>query len=357
MPIPLILGGIAVIAGMAGAKKAYDAHEINQQANRINEKANDLIKRWKGKVDKSREKTDTALKDYGQYKLDVWTKTMKDFAETFGQIHNIDFSDRHDLSEFSNFVDTQETLQEFKDRSIEFKDVALGLTGAGAAGGLTALGAYSAVGLLASASTGTAIGTLSGVAATNATLAWLGGGSLAAGGLGIAGGTAVLGGLIAGPALLVLGLTMGNKAEQNLEEAKENKAKAKAIKEELKTVVNKCDNITKMTILFHETAHKLGDGLLKTLTLHMGTIIEKYGTDFRDYPENCKEIVAMALKTALTLKTLLDVSILEKDGSINSDAEHAANEAEGFIEPTKNAIYPELTHYQKRMLKEELSKE
>ena len=43
------------------------------------------------------------------------------------------------------------------------------------------------------ASTGTAISTLSGAVATKATLAWLGGGALAAGGLGVAGGVVVLG--------------------------------------------------------------------------------------------------------------------------------------------------------------------
>lgn len=44
------------------------------------------------------------------------------------------------------------------------------------------------------ASTGTAIATLSGAAATNATMAWFGGGSLAAGGFGMAGGAVVLSG-------------------------------------------------------------------------------------------------------------------------------------------------------------------
>jgi hypothetical protein len=47
--------------------------------------------------------------------------------------------------------------------------------------------AFGSVGMLATASTGTAIGTLSGAAATNATLAWLGGGALSAGGFGMAG--------------------------------------------------------------------------------------------------------------------------------------------------------------------------
>ena len=64
------------------------------------------------------------------------------------------------------------------------------------AGTLVAIGAgavaWWAVSTFGVASTGTAISTLSGAAATNATLAWFGGGSLAAGGLGAAGGAVVL---------------------------------------------------------------------------------------------------------------------------------------------------------------------
>ena len=56
----------------------------------------------------------------------------------------------------------------------------------------------SAVGTFGLASTGTAISTLSGAAATNATLAWLGGGAIAAGGLGMTAGVVVLGGVTVG---------------------------------------------------------------------------------------------------------------------------------------------------------------
>lgn len=49
--------------------------------------------------------------------------------------------------------------------------------------------------MFGAASTGTAISTLSGAAATKATLAWFGGGSLAAGGFGVAGGGIVLAGI------------------------------------------------------------------------------------------------------------------------------------------------------------------
>ncbi|MEZ9119293.1 hypothetical protein [Vibrio cyclitrophicus] len=69
----------------------------------------------------------------------------------------------------------------------------------GLVGGSTALGAWGLVSLVGSASTGTAISSLSGVAATNATLAWFGGGSIATGGAGMAGGFWVLGGIVAAP--------------------------------------------------------------------------------------------------------------------------------------------------------------
>ncbi|MER6685210.1 helix-turn-helix domain-containing protein [Streptomyces olivaceoviridis] len=76
---------------------------------------------------------------------------------------------------------------------------AAGAVGA-AAGGAAAYGAFTAAALFGTASTGAAISTLSGVAATNATLALLGGGTLAAGGAGMAGGILLLTGMVAAPA-------------------------------------------------------------------------------------------------------------------------------------------------------------
>ena len=63
------------------------------------------------------------------------------------------------------------------------------------AGTALGVGSWTAVSALGSASTGIAIATLHGAAATNATLAWFGGGSLAAGGWGMGGGTFFLGGI------------------------------------------------------------------------------------------------------------------------------------------------------------------
>jgi hypothetical protein len=96
-----------------------------------------------------------------------------------------------------------------------------------AVGGLKVVGVASAasqgtlglIGLFGTASTGTAISGLSGVAAWNATLAWLGGGSLAAGGGGMALGTVVLGGITVGLALMIGGFVLGGEGKKTLTKA------------------------------------------------------------------------------------------------------------------------------------------
>ncbi|WP_199185292.1 hypothetical protein [Cryobacterium sp. Y50] len=99
------------------------------------------------------------------------------------------------------------------------------IAGVGVGAG-TAAGAFAAVSAAATASTGTAIASLSGAAASSATLAWLGGGSLAAGGMGIAGGTAVLSGIVALPALLAVGGVLVWKGHQLRKEAEAEKLDA-----------------------------------------------------------------------------------------------------------------------------------
>jgi hypothetical protein len=85
----------------------------------------------------------------------------------------------------------------------------IGLASGVGAGVAAQAGALWGVSTYASASTGTAISSLSGAAAENALLAWLGGGSLASGGGGVAAGTAVLGLVTIVPRLIIGGMTVG----------------------------------------------------------------------------------------------------------------------------------------------------
>ena len=69
----------------------------------------------------------------------------------------------------------------------------------GISAGTTAVAVtYTIVGTVGTASTGTALSVLHGAVATKATLATIGGGSLATGGLGIVGGVCVLGAIFIG---------------------------------------------------------------------------------------------------------------------------------------------------------------
>lgn len=104
----------------------------------------------------------------------------------------------------------------------------------GLVGGSAALGAWGLVSLIGSASTGTAISSLSGVAATNATLAWFGGGSLATGGAGMAGGFWVLGGIVAAPIVYF--------------STKSAYEKLDTIKEKTKELTEESDKVIKLTI-------------------------------------------------------------------------------------------------------------
>ena len=102
------------------------------------------------------------------------------------------------------------------DSSMEAGEIAISTTKGAVAGVSTALGAWAIAGTFGTASTGTAISTLSGAVASNTILAWLGGGSIAAGGGGIATGTMVFGGLVAIPAIAITGLFQHLHANKKL---------------------------------------------------------------------------------------------------------------------------------------------
>ena len=100
-----------------------------------------------------------------------------------------------------------EQFEEIKNVVASLGDIAARLgfsyVGSGAAGFGAAAGAYAAASAFGTASTGAAISGLAGIAARNATLAWLGGGSLASGGGGMAAGMASLAGIALAPLAII----------------------------------------------------------------------------------------------------------------------------------------------------------
>ena len=201
--------------------------------------------------------------------------------------------------------------RDFADR--ELQEARKAATGAGAglaAGASVAFMAPTAAMWVATtfgtASTGTAISTLSGAAATNAALAWLGGGTLAAGGGGMAAGNALLalagpvGWSIAGATLLSSILLFTSK------KAKLNKQKNEEIQAVKKNIEAIRELDEEIGLILSETAGirtSLNDMLIKALSL--------FGADYLTFDDSQKQLLGTLVNNTKALAAMFEKSVGE----------------------------------------------
>ncbi|MBD2410623.1 hypothetical protein FACHB389_17565 [Nostoc calcicola FACHB-389] len=231
--IPLILGAIALGTAAFGAVKGAEGVGNMNQAKEIGERAEKRHSNAVSELKADWEVTNKLAEEYGQLQLDVMMSTIGRFVDFIER--NIGKAKQSE-KEFLEGLDgiSVQQIKEYKTAATEaeqfFKGGAKAI-GAAAAGYGGAMSLATSVGV---ASTGTLIGGLSGAAAWNATLAWLGGGSLAAGGGGMALGSLVLGGITVGPAVLIGGFVLAGEGEKALTKAWEYNA-------EVNTAIAKID--------------------------------------------------------------------------------------------------------------------
>lgn len=297
MPLPLIpilLGGASLIASAVGIKKGFDAKENYDLAKRIGENAKYKYDKAVDDLSIHRENTNSKLVELGKLKVDIFQNQIKHLVEVIKQS-----KDSHSaIKDFESNISTDElkTMEQMVVKSLELTSA----TGSGAISGILAgLGAWGGVQALATASTGTAISSLAGAAATNATLAWLGGGALAAGGWGMAAGRLVLGGTILGPALTVAGFVMASKAEEAVTEAREYEAKINTAIEE----INLCKEVL--------TGLRTNANEMQTNLIKLAETFDKH----KVYDLSNMDSFNRMLKIGKSIKALLDMPIMEKDGS------------------------------------------
>ena len=319
MPIPFILGGIALAAGAAGIGAGVKGAIDNKEANNINYRVKNIINTAHNKLDVSRKATHSALESLGREKIYVLDNSVRKFIETFEKLKNVELLYSTGVDEINKLKFDKASFDDLKKCSIEVASMLAGGIGGIGGGALAAFGAYSATMTFAAASTGTAITSLSGIAATNATLAFLGGGSLAAGGLGMAGGMAVLGGLVAGPALAVMGFVMLGAASKKLDDAYSNLAEARKISEELENLRISTNAIRRRTQMFERLLIRV-DCMFNESIENLEYIINDYGIDYSLYNENAKKVVSTNIKLVETTKAILDTPILTENGAISEES-------------------------------------
>lgn len=321
MALPLIISiPIWVATGGYGCYKIVKVISDNSYASSYVDRANRIISEASVKADESRKEANSSLESLGKVKLETVDKTIGSFLKTFGKIKNVNFSEVDINSEFKNLNLDSANIAELSKMTAVASDVLKGLVSGVLLGATTAYGAYSAVGWLASAGTGIAISKLGGAAATNATLAWLGGGTLAAG-------KAVLGGIVAAHALLILGCVLGAKASANLDNARADYAKAQDYEEQMELLCSTCKKISEHA----DFMRKVITVLAKVCDKGIGKLqktIEAYGTEWNRFPQKSKEDVAVLGSAIKLLKTVLDIKILTDTGepSDESDPESVKRE-------------------------------
>lgn len=241
MPLPFILGAAALAAGMYGAKKGYDGYQSHSEADDIVNRAKKRYARNREVFDAQEAAATSALEMLGEEELRIGQSfnEFKRLADKLLQKLNAGRQDKLEIN-----------IPKHRLNSVDsYGYTAVGVMGTVAGAGITGAAAgfaiYGGVMALGAASTGTAISSLAGVAATNATLAAIGGGSLATGGLGMAGGTAILGAAVAGPVLAIVGWAYNSHGEKSLKNARKAESEVSSAVEKLKRAQRNLSDIAR----------------------------------------------------------------------------------------------------------------
>jgi hypothetical protein len=315
MPFPaLLIWGAAIFATGVGVKKGFDAKSDFDRAKRIGEYAEEKMDKEKKSLEDARVNTQKALEKLGKVKVQCFANQIKYLIEM------IEKRNKKGYSKISGFEEdiSIENLDNVKEFVLQSLEIEKGIGTGAVTGALAALGAYGSVGMLATASTGTAIGTLSGAAATNATLAWLGGGALAAGGFGMAGGMVALGGIVLGPALAVGGFLMASKAEEAVTKAREYEAQVDVAIEEIKTIK------TEMKAIRAAAAEQ------ENALIQLANRFDQVKITDVDDTAGFKQMALIGKN----LKALLDIPVLKEDGTANKNIK---SQCAGLLEIGENA--------------------
>lgn len=331
MPIPLIFIGVAAVTGAIGVGNAIKGGVDQTHAKQLNENSDERLEEAALRLDELRKQCGTALKTLGEEKVFVLNGSITSFLESFEKLKNVDFTESEGLSELHRLHIDEIEFEDFGELKNFALSVGTGVISGAAGGAITAFGAYTLASQFAIASTGTAISTLSGAAASNATLAFFGGGSLAAGGMGVAGGTAVLGGIVAGPALLIMGSIVGAKAGKNLELARINAAMTNETCEQLENGAVQCIAIRRRTYMFYNLLARM-DSYFMPLIFRMQEIIKSEGTDYSQFMPESKKTIAAAASAAVTIKAILDTPILTEEGSLTEESQFLADKSKETVD-------------------------
>lgn len=316
MAWPLIFG---LITGGVGLKKCLDAHGTQNQAVSLSQAAHQIVIAAAQRREQALKLTNAQLKSVGQRKLEVAAGQLKPFAMLIEQVRDVQLTGR--AADRQLAPSRRSELVQIRDVAFQANQLLTGGAMAAGAGVLTGIAVYGLTTTFASASTGTAIATLSGTAATKATLAALGGGALTVGGLGITGGYATLSVLVAGPALMVGGTLAVAKARENLARTRVYYAEACRAGAEIDRETSAITGVGEVAAQYVVCLDALVQRANRVLN-DLERLLAQAGTDYRAYTPQQRQRFRVAVEFSLGVKSALDLPLVgHANGSASASSQ------------------------------------
>ena len=273
-----------------------------------------------------REKTQGRLESLGRQKAVTFEDALIPFEETFARIRNVDLGDAGLPPSLAKVV------RGIAPESSKVREATARMA-AVAAGGVDALGPDALAGLAVFGSEGvllpepggsSAVPAPSGLAAGNATLAWLRGGALPPE---EDGGAVILGRVAAAPVLLVRGFMLppGASAEA-AEQATSNLLHAEAAARDLGRKANEVRKALK----------RLAEGRLAGDLAALRGLVSA-NDDYRTYDHPWKALVGRAACLAKTARDVAEAPLLGKDGGITDAVGKALKRAKKVLKALEAA--------------------
>lgn len=307
VPVALIGSGVVTAAGgginlVRGAQKMRQARQQAERDTRRYERALATTRRLVGE-------TNGHVHDYGvqqEAAVDAVVRRMADFLRR----HEQAVSERaNDLLD-GVVVETQR-IDECTGGRLTQEGLAGHVLITATATAATFKGIPLAVSTYGSASTGMPIAKLSGAAAQRATMAWLGGGSVATGGGGIAVGAVALNFVTIGPTILVAGLVLNGKGEKALTEAAE-------YRDAVEDSLNQQNKLRNRLRVIDQRINELQELLAEMTARGVVALDELEAYEAFDAAAHA-EPFRRALAYAISLRDVVSTPLLDADGDLASE--------------------------------------
>ncbi|GAA7121810.1 hypothetical protein ID0233_07930 [Helicobacter pylori] len=328
MPLPFILGGLAIAAAGYGVKKGIDAKNTNDEAKDRLKKAEERLEETKKRVESAEFGCKLAFARFGEKKLHVRSYGMSRFVEHFNQLKGHEF-----VISNMDMQNIQEQVSEALNVTNKCKEMGLSdlasLGGVGTAVGVLATyGAYTGI---SAAAGGMVLSSLGGA------LAWMSSGAISLGGGLAAGSMALIGELVAGPALAILGAVSTDKMEEKLEKAKAYYSQIEESVKKADAIIDQFQAIEKMAKFFTRQITKC-DALF-SLSQDAIATMRKHNYNHSLYSQEERDQLCVTVSTLMTLSAFLKVPIIDKHQKLQEKAKRALEIMERQMDSLESGHY------------------